>query len=146
VDLASVEPLLAGGRRDALAGIDAIRPDLLFATAAEAQALLDRRDLAGLLRHAPIGVVKRGSAGATVLARRDDADAAVLRFDVATRPLPAADPTGAGDAFDAGFLAVWAAAGPADRHSPAVLRRAAVAANVAAGRYLSAPRRELVLS
>jgi sugar/nucleoside kinase (ribokinase family) len=146
VDLASAEPLLARGRRRALRLIDDVAPDLLFATAAESEALLGRPDPAELVDHARVAVVKRGSAGASVLVRRDhEAGSGVLRFDVATRPLPPGDPTGAGDAFDAGFLAVWVAAPPSGRASVAVLRRAAVAGNQAAGRYLAAPRRDLVL-
>jgi len=146
VDLASTEPLLAGGRRKALALIDAIAPDLLFATAAEAHALLGGAGPDALLRLAPTAVVKRGSAGATVVARRDVAGAGVLRFDVATRPLPPVDPTGGGDAFDAGFLSVWATATASERNSVAILRRAAVAANQAAARLLAGARSELALS
>ena len=55
----------------------------------------------GLLDSAPLAVVKRGAGGATVLARGDPAP---LRFDVATPAMTATDTTGAGDAFDAGFL------------------------------------------
>jgi sugar/nucleoside kinase (ribokinase family) len=146
VDLASTEPLLARGRRAALALMAGIAPDLLFATAAEAHALLGAAAPDGLLRLAPTAVVKRGSAGATVVARRDVAGGGVLRFDVATRPLPRVDPTGGGDAFDAGFLSVWATAEASERGSAALLRRAAVAANQAAARLLTSVRSELVLS
>jgi len=146
VDLASVGPLLAGGRRPARRLITETAPDLLLATSAESAALLGRTDPAALVELAPVAVVKRGSAGATVLTRRQDGPrGSVIRFDVATRPLPPGDPTGAGDAFDAGFLAVWVAAPAAARASVALLRRAAVAGNQAAGRYLARPRRELPL-
>ncbi len=146
VDLASTVPLLAHGRRAALRMIRDVSPDLLFATATESEALLGTRDPAGLIELAPVAAIKHGSAGASVLARRDHgADEGVLRFDVATRPLPAGDPTGAGDAFDAGFLAAWVREPAPVRTSVAALRRAAVAGNQAAGRYLSASRRELVL-
>ena len=57
----------------------------------------------------PIAVVKRGAKGATVLARD-----AGQRADRGSRsrptPIDAADTTGAGDAFDAGFLVGWLAA------------------------------------
>ena len=94
----------AGGSR----AVEAVAPDLLFTTAAEAAAFLGVRDPAGLLRFAPVAVVKRGADGATLLARTDGGP--VVRLEVATRPLPAADTTGAGDAFDAGFLASLAGA------------------------------------
>ena len=57
--------------------------------------------------------------------------------------MAATDTTGAGDAFDAGFLAEWLARGRAA--SPAVLRRAVVAGNRAAARQIAAPRPELAL-
>src|SRR5581483_7869237 len=104
VDLASVGPLLEHGRRRALEIVAGAAPDLLFATATEAAALAGGRGPEALLRLAPIVVLKRGAQGATVLAREADG---VRRFDVATRPLQAADTTGAGDAFDAGFVVAW---------------------------------------
>jgi sugar/nucleoside kinase (ribokinase family) len=149
VDLASTGPLLASGRRAAQRTIAAVAPDVLFATQAEATAVTGGRAvdvLDRLLRFAPVVAVKRGRAGATVLARREDDHAPVVRFDVATRPLPGGDPTGAGDAFDAGFLVAWLAAPVAERRSVASLRRAAVAGNQAAARYLGAPKRELTFA
>ena len=107
VDLASIGPLLADGRRSARALIGEVAPDLLFATASEAAALLGGRSVDGLLEFAAAAVVKRGSKGATVLARVGDD---VTRFEVATEHVAAADTTGAGDAFDAGFLVGWFAA------------------------------------
>src|SRR5437016_3152935 len=64
----------------------------------------------------PIVIVKRGIAGATVLARGSGTEAAgsVLRFEVATKPIEATDSTGAGDAFDAGFLVAWLGDRPDD--------------------------------
>ena len=89
----------------------------------------------------PVAVVKRGPEGATLLARTDGGP--VVRLEVATRPLPAADTTGAGDAFDAGFLAAWLAL---DRsNAPGALRRAVMAGHRAAARQLAAPRAELAL-
>ena len=81
VDLASIGPLLAGGRRAARERIEAIAPDLLFATAAEAEAFLGGRRGRGAARVAAIAVVKRGAKGATVLAR-DGGER--VRFEVAT--------------------------------------------------------------
>ena len=67
------------------------------------------------------------------------------RFDVATRPVATADTTGAGDAFDAGFIAEWLASRAVGRSTMVSLRRAAVAGNRVAGRQVSTPRRELQL-
>ncbi|MFH1475718.1 MAG: PfkB family carbohydrate kinase, partial [Chloroflexota bacterium] len=94
-----------------------------------------------LLDVAPVAIVKRGADGATVLAR--GAAGPAVRLEVPTRPVAASDTTGAGDAFDAGFLAAWLAL---DRASgPAALRRAAVAGNLAAARQIAARRPELAL-
>jgi Sugar kinases, ribokinase family len=142
VDLASIAPLMAGGRRVARALIVATAPDLVFATAREAEALLAGGRLDGLLEFASIAVVKRGSKGATVLAR-DGAD--TLRFEAATAALTAIDTTGAGDAFDAGFLVGWFSARAAGRSLSASLHRAALAGHRAAARQLSTPRAELVI-
>lgn len=142
IDLASIGPLLGRGRRVARQLVTEAAPDLLFATAAEAEALLGRYGVEGLLEFAPRAVVKRGPRGATVMAR-DGSDR--LRFEVATKPLQAADTTGAGDAFDAGFLVGWFAAIAAGRALPATMRQAAVAGHKAAARQLSAPRPELPL-
>jgi len=143
VDLASIGPLLEHGRRAALTLIEDIAPDLLFATAAEAQALLDRYVVDGLLDLAPTVVVKRGPKGATVLARSGDER---LHFEVATEHRVAADTTGAGDAFDAGFLVGWFAARSTGRSLPSSLQRAALAGHRAAARQLSTPRPELPLA
>jgi len=142
VDLASIGPLLADGRRSARALIAAAAPDVLFATASEAAALLGGRSVDGLLEFAAAAVVKRGAKGATVLARVGDD---LTRFEVATEHVAAADSTGAGDAFDAGFLVGWFAARAAGRSLPASLQRAAVAGHRAATRQLSTPRAELPL-
>jgi sugar/nucleoside kinase (ribokinase family) len=142
LDLASIGPLLANGRRAARELIAGVRPDLLFATRAEAKALLGGGPVDGLLEFAAVAVVKRGAKGATVLARDGDAR---LRFEVATTPLAAADTTGAGDAFDAGFLVAWLTARAAGGSLPAALRRAALAGHRAAARQLGTTRRELPL-
>jgi sugar/nucleoside kinase (ribokinase family) len=142
IDLASIGPLLARGRRAARALLDELAPDLLFATASEAEGLLGRYAVDGLLDVAPIAVVKRGSKGATVLAREGDAN---LRFEVATAHINATDTTGAGDAFDAGFLVAWFTARSAGKSLPASLQRAALAGHRAAARQLTTTRPELPL-
>lgn len=142
VDLASIGPLLAQGRRAARTLLDEVAPDLVLATVSEAEALVGRRADA-LLDLAPMAVIKRGSKGATVLAR-DGAER--LRFEVATAHLAARDTTGAGDAFDAGFLVGWFAARAAGRSVGASLQRAALAGHRAAAKQLSTPRPELPLA
>jgi sugar/nucleoside kinase (ribokinase family) len=142
VDLASVGPLLAGGRRAARGLIGTAAPDIVFATSAEAEALVGGGPAEPLLDVARVAVVKRGSKGATVLARSGSER---LRFEVATSPLAAVDTTGAGDAFDAGFLVAWFAAEAAGRALPAALNRAALAGHRAAARQLATPRVELAL-
>ncbi len=142
VDLASIGPLLAGGRRAARGLIEGLAPDLLFATAAEADAFLGSRPKDRLLDYATVAVVKRGAKGATVLAR--DAGRS-HRFEVATAPIAVSDTTGAGDAFDAGFLVAWIAARAAGMPASAALHRAALAGHRAAARQLGAPRQELAL-
>src|SRR3954467_12974352 len=142
VDLASIGPLLAGGRRSARGLIGEIAPDLLFATALEADAFLGGKAVDGLLDVAPTAVVKRGPKGATVLSRLG---AGPMRFEVATEQLTVADSTGAGDAFDAGFLVGWFAARGSGRSLPASLPRAAMGAHRTAARQLTSVRPELPL-
>jgi sugar/nucleoside kinase (ribokinase family) len=142
VDLASVAPLLAAGRRAANELIASAAPDILFATATEMEALLAGAPAERLLDVAGIVVIKRGPKGARVLAR---AGAERLRFDVATAPIEAVDSTGAGDAFDAGFLVGWFAAKAAGRALPAALHRATLNGHRVAARQLVAQRPELVI-
>ncbi len=143
VDLASSRPLLAGGRRAALALIREAAPDLVFATRDEAKALMGGKREDGLLELAPIAVVKRGRKGATILVR-EGLDR--LRFEVATTPIKVADTTGAGDAFDAGFLAAWTEARRRGLTQPSALQRGAVAGNRLALRHLSNPPGEIGFS
>lgn len=143
VDLASIGPLLSEGRRAAQALISDVAPDVLFATAAEADALLGLGRLEDLLSSASIAVIKRGPKGATVLAR---AGGNVIRFDAATQALNATDTTGAGDAFDAGFLVGWLTARAGGRSLSASLHAAALAGHRAAAQHLSTPRVELAIS
>jgi ribokinase len=144
-DLSSIGPLLAGGRRAARALMTSIAPDLLFATASEAEALLGTYRPDGLLQYASIAVIKRGAKGATILARPTGGAAGEsgLRFEVATQHVTAADTTGAGDAFTAGFLVGWLASRASGRSTAASLRRAALAGHRAAARQLTTPRPEL---
>jgi len=166
LDLASIGPLLADGRAAAEALVREVEPDLLLATAAELHGLLGSggRTDARAVGLASIVVIKRGAAGVTVLARDEPgpgrgaagrgavgaaaalaASGPAIRFDVATRPIAAADTTGAGDAFDAGFIAEWLASARAGRSAIVGLRRAAVAGNRTAARQVAVPRRELQL-
>jgi sugar/nucleoside kinase (ribokinase family) len=112
VDAASAAPL---GRFGAARFLSLVRgTDALFANAEEARVLCgaagsDTVGLAGgLLDHAVSVVVKSGVDGA-VWAGRDTVPVAVP-----AEPAHLADPTGAGDAFAAGYLAAWLAGqGPA---------------------------------
>ena len=142
VDLSSSAPLLAKGRQTALSLILSAAPDVLFATRDESRALVGGKHEDLLLDLSPIAVIKRGRKGAVVLARDGRKR---LRFEVATRPIDAADTTGAGDAFDAGFLAGWIEARHKGLTFAAALRRGAVVGNRTAHRHLSNPPGELVL-
>ncbi len=81
--------------------IGRIRPDLLFANDDERAALGSPANR--LLDLAPVVVLKRGGAGATLCRRGREP------VTVPARRAKVADSTGAGDAFDAGFLAAWLA-------------------------------------
>ena len=142
LDLSSVGPLLADGRRAGLRLVREAAPDVLFATRVEAEAISGGRDVTGLGAIARVVVIKQGRAGATVLAREGSNR---LAFDVATTAIEAADTTGAGDAFDAGFLVAWLSAEASSRERPATLRRAVLAAHRAAARQLTSLPRELSL-
>jgi sugar/nucleoside kinase (ribokinase family) len=146
-DLSSSRPLLALGRAAALAAIRAARPDLLFGAGSEALALADNEE--GLLDIAPVVAVKRGAAGATILLRDGSGEGGhaggPARLEVPARPVKVSDTTGAGDAFDAGFILAWLAARRAGLAADEGLRRAAQAGNRLAARQLVRPRRELVL-
>lgn len=138
VDLSSSGPLLALGRAGAVEVVRGARPDLLFAAGSEAGALAD--DEASLLDVAPIVVLKRGPLGASLLYR----DGGVTsRVEVAAEPVEAADTTGAGDAFDAGFILGWLAGRRAGAATAAAIRRGAESGNRMAAHHLARPRREL---
>jgi len=89
IDLSSVAGLLEYGPARMASDIDSLRPDMLFATAAEAETLAVSLD--GVATHV---VVKFGPAGCQVGSRRIVAPAVEV-----------VDSTGAGDAFAAAFCA-----------------------------------------
>jgi sugar/nucleoside kinase (ribokinase family) len=144
VDLASRRPLLSHGRRTAWERIAALAPDLLFANAGEAAALAGARGEHHLLDLAQVVVVKEGPGGCRLIVRGPGsvAGSGPVRLAVATTHIAATDTTGAGDAFDAGFLLAWLGAPAETRHDAAVLRWAALAGHRAAARLLTGPRRE----
>lgn len=149
VDLASARPLLSRGRREAADLIRSAAPDILFGNAAETAALVGPgaagKAVGKLLDFAPVAIVKEGAGGCRVL-WVDERSGDVLESVVATKPISAADTTGAGDAFDAGFLHSLIASGyrPGAERDATVLRRAALAGHRAAARVLTAPRKELL--
>jgi sugar/nucleoside kinase (ribokinase family) len=143
IDLASVGPLLAHGRREARELVSRLKPDLVFATESEAEALIGRHGPEALLVDAAVAVIKRGPRGARVFARDDAPGEPPLRFDIATTPVAAEDTTGAGDAFDAGFIAGWLIALRSGRAGADALHRATLAGHRAAARHLRSPRSEL---
>ncbi len=148
VDLSSSAPLLAAGRRAALALIREAAPDLLFATRDEAVALLGVGREDRLADLAPIAVLKMGRKGAAVLVRGTGgagAGSAATRFDVATTPIAPQDTTGAGDAFNAGFLAGWLAARRLGLAPAVALRRGAMLGNRTALRQIGSVPPELAL-
>jgi sugar/nucleoside kinase (ribokinase family) len=146
IDLASVGPLLAHGRRQARDLVTRLQPDLVFATESEAEALLGRNPEA-LLDLAAVAVIKRGPRGARVFARVDHGGGPEpeppLKFDIATTPVEAVDTTGAGDAFDAGFIHGWLTALNAGRGGADALHRATLAGHRSAARQLKSPQAEL---
>ena len=71
--------------------LDAVEPDVLFATEAEWEML------GGAYLSAPTGVIKRGARGAIVVTEE-------ARLDLSPVDAVAVDSTGAGDALAAGFL------------------------------------------
>ncbi len=141
IDLSSIGPLLAQGRRAARELVASVTPDVLFATEAEVEAFLGRRPADGILDHTGIAVIKRGARGARVMAQGPNGEA--LQFDVVTSHVSAVDTTGAGDAFSAGFIAGWLSARAAGRTIPDALHRATVAAHRTAARQLTLAKQEL---
>lgn len=139
VDLASRRPLLAGGPAAAWTRIAAVQPDVLFANHDEAAALAGPSGQRRLLDLAPVAVVKAGAAGCAVLWGEQE-------MIVKARPFRASDTTGAGDAFDAGFLYSLIST----NRAPGALRRldlrhAAYDGQKAAAAFIRGPRKELML-
>jgi sugar/nucleoside kinase (ribokinase family) len=145
-DLSSQGPLLAFGVQRSRARIAELAPDVLFANRDEATALLrkkGRRAWAGLLRQAPLVVVKDGVWGCRVLWRDGERDMS-RQLDVAAKRVAGVDSTGAGDAFAAGFLySLLTSGGRGALAHGQVLRRAALAGHRAAGEALRRGRPEI---
>jgi len=91
VDVAAWTEIRAYGPVRFRALLDELAPDVLFATEAEWEIL------GGAYLTAPVGVVKRGPRGCTVVT-------AEARLDLAPVEAEVVDTTGAGDALAAGFL------------------------------------------
>ncbi|GAA2433701.1 PfkB family carbohydrate kinase [Actinomadura vinacea] len=96
---------------------------LIFPNLAEGRLLTGAREpaavAAALLADHPVVALKLGADGALIAAR----DGTRLRLPSA--PTPVVDPTGAGDAFCAGFLTAWAAGHDLDGCARAAVRTAA---------------------
>ena len=139
VDLASRRPLMAGGPAAARARIVAVRADVLFANHEEAGALVGQHSLRALLELAPVAVVKAGAAGCEVMWANG-------QIVVRARPMKVTDTTGAGDAFDAGFLYSLISTGRAiDALRSIDLRHAAYDGQKAAAAFIRGKRVELAL-
>jgi sugar/nucleoside kinase (ribokinase family) len=143
VDLASRGPLLSHGRREALRRIEKAAPDLLFGNDLEVGVLAAARGPQALLDVAPVVCVKRGVEGCALWARTGARGGDAITLEVLASRIATADTTGAGDAFDAGFLIAWLDARAASASLPVALRQSALAGNRAAARHLATPRREL---
>ncbi|MGI5244539.1 carbohydrate kinase family protein [Dactylosporangium sp. CA-139066] len=106
LDAASAAPLERLGAGAFLASVP--RPDILFANLDEARVIAPGPDAPPelarrLLTYAGAAVVKSGASGATWASRDGTAQSPGIALATVV------DPTGAGDAFAAGFLAEWLA-------------------------------------
>jgi sugar/nucleoside kinase (ribokinase family) len=118
VDLASAGFIERFGPGTVLERVAAAQPAVVFATADESAAALGRATPEGLLTLAELVVIKEGAVGARLLTRRGPTIASTP-----PRREQVEDSTGAGDAFDAGFLAAWLRARTRDRDGGAVAGR-----------------------
>ncbi|MGC8633769.1 MAG: carbohydrate kinase family protein [Candidatus Limnocylindrales bacterium] len=142
VDLSSAGFLATEGSAVMLDRVAGLAPDVLLATRSETAAATGAAGVEGLLALAPLVVVKAGAAGASAYGRGSPAPVAVP-----APPMRVADPTGAGDAFDAGFLASLVRTGVRpERAAPRDLRRALEAGHRAARREISGRRVEFAVS
>ena len=147
VDLASRRPIQDAGPEQVTDLLRRLAPDVLLCNRDEARALLgSAMRLRRLLDIAPTVAIKEGAAGCRLLWRVGE-DAALNEMHVATRSIKGADTTGAGDAFDAGFLYALVAGGMRSGSTPtsAILRRAALAGHRAAASVIRVPRAEITL-
>lgn len=85
-------------------GVDVFLPNAVEATTITGCATLDEA-ATRLAAHFPVVVVKNGGEGATAIAGPE-------RLTLPAPAVPVVDTTGAGDAFDAGFLDRWLAGAP----------------------------------
>ena len=146
VDLASAGFLEDFGAEAVLATVRRIRPDVLLANELERRTVLAGRKGVGvdaLLDLAPIVVLKQGREGALLVATGLGRE-----IVAAARPASVADSTGAGDAFDAGFLAAWLRSGApqAGPRARSALERALRAGHRAARREVLGRRMEFSLA
>lgn len=145
LDLASRGPLLSHGRREALRRIERIGPDLILGNEFEVGVLAAARGPQALLELTPVLCVKRGAEGCAVWARPGGRGGEPVSLEVLAARIATEDTTGAGDAFDAGFLVAWLDSRAGGVSLSVALRRAALAGNRTATRHLLSPRRELTL-
>ncbi len=138
VDLSSSGPLLALGRAGAIDVVRGARPDLLFAAGSEAGALADRRRVAPRDRADRRDQARSAGRLAAVSGRRRG-----LPGRGPAKPVEATDTTGAGDAFDAGFILGWLATRRGGASVAVAIRRGAQAGNRLAARHLLRRPREL---
>jgi sugar/nucleoside kinase (ribokinase family) len=142
VDLSSAGFLDTEGSGVILDRVAGLAPDVILATRSEAAAATGHADGEALLALAPLAVVKAGAAGASAHARGIPVPVAV--------PAPSmrvADPTGAGDAFDAGFLGWLVRAGAgSEPATTAELRQALEAGHRAARGEISGRRVEFAIT
>jgi sugar/nucleoside kinase (ribokinase family) len=101
VDLASAGFIERFGPETVLERVATAQPALIFATAQESAAALGRAAPERLLELAGLVVIKEGAGGVRLLSRRGPPVVLTPRREAVE------DSTGAGDAFDAGFLAAW---------------------------------------